>query len=768
MSSSDSYDSNASGDNDVSRPLKSPLSEVHRERVAIGKDPRKALPYKISLRAFLFWQMSSPCYNMAFAKRQLECTCMETVRGYLEDEDIDACIDSCIEFAMLSWEQQMGLLAQWHKYGAVIMTKAHSKRCYILPGTKQLICKHALTRLLAFGYNKWKNIVKAGKQTLLPSHGLRKKKLGNKVNLGMQEVLYQFFLGLQELAAPRATLVVRDYVRDEDFVATQLRYDDADVLELPPSFTKRALFHRLLHERGWTYKYDSRGRILERTCTDGKEQDVPSWGGFRNYWKARFPKLRIARPRKDICGECWTFANKHKYATLMKKNNSKKKKSKDNDDTDDDCSEPTSSEEEVESSDNSDDDEEMEHLLQNEELVIAASKHVESAQKQRHLYQRKKAEAMATLTSPTEDRVLTFVADYAQNMYIPNYAGEQPGETYYYSPLNVYVFGIVDCCVSPHKLHAMIYTEDQGKKGGNNVVSLLWHHLFLHNYANTPTPFKELNYIFDNCGGQNKNRMVFRYLNLIVKKKIATVARAIFLIRGHTKNDCDRLFNTMKKSYRMSNTYTPQDLFDAVKHECVEPHFVPAGTFRNFDEYFDDYMTKLPSGLTNINHCFEVDANRDNGNSMFLRTCDGEPETQAPATVKPEYIDSNAEFWQQLPEPPTIAPPGLQDIKWRELYDKWGKIIPEEKKLQFKYYHEDPGPERRKQVSQHSKASKMQRAERSRTGNSTATTTAAAKKPRKKRLKKTPADAPADEELKESNDGNNKPNSTADPTTGTI
>jgi hypothetical protein len=161
------------------------------------------------------------------------------------------------------------------------------------------------------------------------------------------------------------------------------------------------------------------------------------------------------------------------------------------------------------------------------------------------------------------ERTLCFVADYAQNMYIPNFASEQPGATYYYSPMSCYCFGVVDA--SKDHLSAWMYTEDVAKKGGNNVASLLMHHLDYYGISKTTEPFKELNLIMDNCGGQNKNRHVLRLLHFIVKRRIATVAKAIFLVRGHTKNACDRLFNTMKKQYRKVNSFTPQDLVDSIK-----------------------------------------------------------------------------------------------------------------------------------------------------------------------------------------------------------
>jgi hypothetical protein len=131
--------------------------------------------------------------------------------------------------------------------------------------------------------------------------------------------------------------------------------------------------------------------------------------------------------------------------------------------------------------------------------------------------------------------------------------------------MNAYVFGVVDAAVDC--LAAYIYTEDIVRKGGNNVASLLMLHLQSHITAATTMsePFKELNLVFDNCGGQNKNKHVLRLLHFLVKTQVATTARAIFLVRGHTKNDCDRLFNTiMKKQYRKSNCFIPQDLIDCM------------------------------------------------------------------------------------------------------------------------------------------------------------------------------------------------------------
>jgi hypothetical protein len=63
-------------------------------------------------------------------------------------------------------------------------------------------------------------------------------------------------------------------------------------------------------------------------------------------------------------------------------------------------------------------------MVAGEQLVLAAVHHIEMAQEQRELYQSKKKEAIATSLLPPQERVLCYVADYAQNMPVPNFASE--------------------------------------------------------------------------------------------------------------------------------------------------------------------------------------------------------------------------------------------------------------------------------------------------------------------------------------------------------
>ena len=96
---------------------------------------------------------------------------------------------------------------------------------------------------------------------------------------------------------------------------------------------------------------------------------------------------------------------------------------------------------------------------------------------------------------------------------MPHLGDEQPGETYYYSPVNVYTLGIVNTGLTPMKLFAYVCHEDEGKKGGNNVASCIRRQLFHDGFPSGDRKhIEEMNFVFDNCGGQNKNRMAMRML----------------------------------------------------------------------------------------------------------------------------------------------------------------------------------------------------------------------------------------------------------------
>lgn len=729
-------------------PGVSPVRAIHspglRNWILLGhraKNPVDIPPLLDQIRLFVKGLKAIPtCVSIKNCGRELRCSCFHDA-DLSEDGIMDRLVRWMFEFALKQREEQITIIVEWMKYSRrheIVLGRVRNQLSFIIPGTASThICKDSLARLLGFGHTKWETCTKISKGLKTAVHGQVGKRNGRKQIV--RQALCVFLNHMKKLAAPRATLFIRGLVDDvNNEPATSLQRlqmklkQEKEVLELPSSTSKRSVYGRFLHERGWKYKIDHKGSASHTEPVDGMEQQpVCSWSMFVQYWNKMFPLLIIARPREDICGECYIYANRHKYLSSRLKKKTVDDQQLEGDVSDDEEGDEyvirSAEEEATTTTDNqedstsgpgdndSDPSSSDDIVIQQEELILKAAKHVEMARIQRKYYQDKKQEAVDTANLDPSQRCLCFVADYAQNMGVPSFGYEQPGETYYYSPMNAYCFGVVDCSKTPEMLTSYVYTEDQAKKGGNNVVSLLWLHLQRSGIVDTTTPYKEITFIFDNCGGQNKNRMVLRFLFFIVKMKIAYIARAAFLIRGHTKNDCDRLFNLMKKHYRKANIYTPNDLMKALRHDQVEPVQVGNSSFQDWDA-LEERFIRRPVGVINRNHMFEVNSQVDNGNSLTVAEAFGY-NSSALRLVQAQYLLKEADFWKQLPTTTltTLKPTGIQDIKWKELHDKWAPLIPEEKKKEWIYYSTDLSSSQRANIAANSKKSKATRQERSRT-----------------------------------------------------
>ena len=158
---------------------------------------------------------------------------------------------------------------------------------------------------------------------------------------------------------------------------------------------------------------------------------------------------------------------------------------------------------------------------------MRAAVHVKSARVQRLLYRLKVANAIesAKAQHPQSSRIYTLYVDYGQNMDLPHYAEEQSGCTYYYSPLGVYNLGIVDRAYDQNDglfdvhLHAHVYHEGTAKKGANNVASLVIQMMKEKNWLREDKTEGELNIIFNNCSGQNKNNTMLRLMVMLGELK---------------------------------------------------------------------------------------------------------------------------------------------------------------------------------------------------------------------------------------------------------
>ena len=126
---------------------------------------------------------------------------------------------------------------------------------------------------------------------------------------------------------------------------------------------------------------------------------------------------------------------------------------------------------------------------------------------------------------------------------------------------------------------------------------------------------------------------------------------------------------------------------------------------------------------TKKNHIFFVDS--ANSDVINKQEADGEPITRQTVVRKGMGTIDWAEKIDSLEVTP---PPGLQDIKWSELYYKWAKFVPEDKRNGFRYFVEKPPKEVTARVRSQSKQAKEARAKRSRATDSTGFASGASKK----------------------------------------
>jgi len=155
-----------------------------------------------------------------------------------------------------------------------------------------------------------------------------------------------------------------------------------------------------------------------------------------------------------------------------------------------------------------------------------ASQHVKMHTAQRKFVNSLIKKATETRELPLEERVVALTQIMAQNGALPTLRGEQPGKSYYFSPMTQFIHGIVDNATQ--KMHAYIWGEGLADRGADNIVSLLYWDLERRGLFKSSVGHLVL--IADNCSAQNKNFCVLKFLMCLVEAGHAQKVTLIFLI----------------------------------------------------------------------------------------------------------------------------------------------------------------------------------------------------------------------------------------------
>lgn len=574
------------------------------------------------------------CESMHQKGLKLQCNCLSILSPNELEVDSpfsDAVAQYQLYFSRLKSIEQKKIVIEWMRSNPNNNGTAH--RRYPIPflldnsqdsSTFQAlreatVCPSSLVELLGRSKKWLKECVDHATNNTLPSHGLIGKTSNNRKAflLIFEDDLVQHFEELRKEASPIATRLVRESTGE-----TTTRDDDDDYELLGPDVTMRTCYSNFCLSKGVIVSATNKGTFKKRPLEGYEDAKTPSWSAYHSFWKQRYPKLKVRKPSADVCSYCFKFFNVRSTlnnSSIDTGNNNEQeqqeKEAVDNttttaasvDNTNIQLGKETSN---INASSNlnknTNEDEDAGDVsvdkiaLEWERRILEASTHVRRARVQRALANQKieTAKLHKQQNVHHSERTYTFIADYCQNMSLPFFGSSQPGETYYYTPLNVYLFGVVDASADDH-LHGHLYKEGDAKKGGNSVASLIIKTLdkiglLKQDESGNVLTGKELNIIFDNCAGQNKNNYVLWLVPYLVELGYFESVNFIFLIVGHTKNACDRRFNNLKLLYSKSQCFSFDDMIEVLsKSKYVTIWPVQDGDIKDYAKWLQKYYKKL-------------------------------------------------------------------------------------------------------------------------------------------------------------------------------
>ena len=469
------------------------------------------------------------CFKYRQKRISTKCDCFKVIET---EESLEA-LSETIAGLVVASKDVRDKFTQDVIGGGYLVEKSQRKRnneCHIIDANNNLaFCGNTTKIILCVGRKRIDTII-ANYATILPTlHGLSGKISNNNGanNIILKKDIEQFInTKANEIGESHATRFLREHHK------IHIRDSEANTIELPSYFTKRRMCREYCYEKGWLAKTNGIGelKLTEREDADGI-CPILSWSSFLNVWDNACSHIRIRPPSRDTCDSCF------KYKMIIK---GLKQEELTNDD------------------DNP-----------NHESLAESATHIRQARAQRVYSDDKirqcKEDYKNNLHFNRSNYVITF--DFAQNLQLLHFGEEQPGDTYYFSPLSLHVFGIVNHSPEKDHLHGFLYHEGEGKKGSNNVASLVRWFLFDQIIPHDFIPFAQpldnsITWICDNCTGQNKNNVVLRLANMLVEGGYFSKITICFLVKGHTKNSCDRNFNSMKCIYHSTNVCTKEEALD--------------------------------------------------------------------------------------------------------------------------------------------------------------------------------------------------------------
>ena len=441
---------------------------------------------------------------------------------------------------------------------------------------QHLICEAAWTTLHNLKQTAFDTVKDRSAGTQSYHHGNRDKRGVSSEH----EEAYAFIFDklnqlIEEFCEPHAHRIIQDLAGQ-----STIKEDTNDYL--PPNFNKFQCYRNICYESGWILTpicrkkrkfekiknwelregfYRTQEQLdaaRESGAIGGEEGEVAkpivSWTSFHRYWKNNFPNLVVRSKGEDTCTDCARLHNElqelyGRETNLMKEIRRQRE---------DPGSDPGLSPDVL-----------ADRLEEIKEKIVEVERHVKMHIAQRELFNKYKALAKKDIDqkTPIDEATIMAVIDMAQNGAVPFLADNQVGDFYYMSPLIHYIFGV--CEAARGFMHTYIWEEGTGDRGANNIITCLY--MWLVTKGIVPRDADELaswnkpklHHLVigaDNCTGQNKNKAMIKFCTWLVEAGYVEKVTLLFLIKGHTKNDCDRHFNELKMGTHNKNIWDATSL----------------------------------------------------------------------------------------------------------------------------------------------------------------------------------------------------------------
>lgn len=180
-----------------------------------------------------------------------------------------------------------------------------------------------------------------------------------------------------------------------------------------------------------------------------------------------------------------------------------------------------------------------------------------------------RAKAFYAALNNTDPNVLMLSYDCQKNLPLP----KLPDQATYYSRqiyLNNFtvVKGNSKSRLNPENVTAYIWTENEFKKGSNEIASCVFNTLLT---TEMEVPIDTVRLVCDGCGGQNKNSIVLAMLCFWHSKhapKNIKKVELFFPVTGHSFLPPDRVFGITEKATRKKEViYKPSEYIDIISEQ---------------------------------------------------------------------------------------------------------------------------------------------------------------------------------------------------------